>query len=236
MSIPLRYSQWQVTLPFALNADYYALGAKSPDFALPQTEAVPVLSEFSPLGSDPSGWRHLTFHPSFVKILASGTGGASLNFQSFDLQSTNISSGSGVSKTKSFLFRIAKFTSPGITRVHKMRIWASDLSDFLIPQAVRILFRTSGPWMSGFAFVPEDVVNQNYWLPNSLPEFQNLRRTDGGFTIHGSGDADVSEWVYMALFASGTLPLGEYGDTFDGPSGFNVRVTYNVDNIFSLQD
>lgn len=236
MATPRRYSQWQVTLPFALNADFYAVGAESKFFVTPTTTAIPVLAEFSPVGFDPSGWRHLTFHPTFVKILASGIGGASLAFRSFDLQATDISIGSGVSRTKAFLFRIAQFTSPGFTRVHKMRIWASDTSDFLMPETFRILYRTSSPWMSGFEFVPGDMGNKNYWLPTSLPEEQNLRRTDGAFTIHGSGDADVSQWVYMALAASGTMPLGEYGDTIDGVSGFLIRVTYNIDNLFPLFD
>jgi hypothetical protein len=231
-----RFSQWQVTFPFALNNRFYSNIVESESFQTALNEAIPQLVEFSPLGSDPSGWRHRVEHPTFVQILASGTGRATLNFGSFDLQATDISRGSGVSKTKAFLFRIERFTSPGVTRAHNMKVWASDTTDFLTPETHRILFQVSSPWSSGFAFTEADINNEALWMPTSLPASQNLFRTDGGRTIHGSGDADVSQWVYCALSASGTLPLGEYGDVTDGPEGFNIRVTYNIDNLFPFFD
>lgn len=235
MAVPSRYGIWQQTLPFALNNDYYGVRSRTEVFNTPQTEVTPLLVEFFPTGPDPSGWRHLKFHPSFVKILSSGTGSATLDYKLMDLQSVDIGPGSGVSLTKVFLFRISKFTSPGITTVRAMKIWASDMSDFLVPETNKLLFKTSGPWLSGFAFTAEDITNKDYWMPTSLPDRLNLRRTDGGITIHGSGDKDVSQWVYVALAASGSCPLGEYGSALV-PSGFNVRVTYTLDNIYSLQD
>lgn len=226
MPVTSGISLWQTTLPFALNNDFYSVTSESESFLTGVTEAIPVLTEFGTLGADPSGWRHLTLHPTFTKILSSGNGTADLNLGAFDLQSTDISVGSGVSKTKTFLFRVAELTSPGVTRVHNMKVWASDTSDFLTPETHKILFQTSRPWLSGFAFTTSDMGNKNLWMPTALPNDQNLFRTDGARTIHGSGDADVSEWVYCALAASGTTPLGEYAG-----SGFRVRVTYNIDNI-----
>lgn len=242
MAKPIRVGNWVATLPFALNntgldTNEVVTGA----FTLPFTETVPVISEFNNIASDPSGSRHNVSSPSFVKLLASGGGVASLSFKSFDLQATDISTGSGVSQTKVLLFRIAKFSSPGITRIHKMRIWASDTTDFLEPQTHKVLYKTSTPWTSGFTFEPFDLGNQDFWMDTSIPDNQNLFRTGridpkdnfgAGFTnIVGSGDSDVSQWVYIALGASGTMPLGEYGDTKDGPEGFKVRVTYDVDNL-----
>lgn len=242
MALPNRVSTWTTTLPFSLNNTGISVNsAESKNFQLPFTDTVPVIAEFQPGGVDPSGWRHRVEHPSFVRILASGAGSASLSFDSFDLQTTDISTGSGVSKTKVMLFRISKFTSPGVTRVHNMKIWASDTTDFLEPQTHKVLWIASTPWTSGFSFVPGDLGNRDYWMPTSLPEKQNLFRTgrtqpDGVLgapylTITGSGDADVSQWIYMAVGASGTMPLGEYGDTKDGPDGFKIRITYNVDNL-----
>jgi hypothetical protein len=236
MALPTRHSQWQETLPFALNNDFYSAPFESQDFPAGFTEAISVLSEFSPVGPDPSGWRHLTIHPSFVRLLASGNGPASLNFESFDLQATDISTGSGISKTKCFIFRISQFTTPGTTRVHNMKIWASDLSDFLTPETNKMLFYVTSTWTSGFSFNINDIGNKLYWMPSSLPESQNLFRTDGARTIHGSNDADVSQYVYVALAASGTTPLGEYGAQGDGPEGFNIRVTFNVDNLERFHD
>lgn len=242
MALSKRTGNWVTTLPFSLNVAGLSVNeAESPSFALPFTETVPVIAEFQPGGVDPSGWRHRVEHPSFVRVLASGAGDATLAFDSFDLQATDISPGSGVSQTKVMLFRIAKFTSPGVTRVHNMKIWASDTTDFLEPQTHKVLWVASTPWNSGFSFEASDLGNQDYWMPTSLPERQNLFRTGRTqppgvpgapyLTITGSGDADVSQWIYMALGASGTMPLGEYGDTKDGPEGFKIRVTYNVDNL-----
>ena len=122
-----------------------------------------------------------------------------------------------------------------------MRVWASDTSDFLEPESHKILWRASTEWPSGFIFSASDIGNTDYWLPTSLPDQQNLFRTGrtqgenvfgGGFlTIVGSGDLDVSQWMSFALGASGIMPLGEYGDTKDGADGFNIRVTYQVDNL-----
>ena len=247
MALPKRVGNWNTTLPFSINNTGLAISrAESVTFPLPFTETVPVLAEFQTAGINPSGWRHRVEHPSFIRILASGAGVASLDFESFDMQGTDISKGSGVSQTKTMLFRISKVTSPGTTRVHNMKIWASDTTDFLEPQTHKVLFTTSTPWTSGFKFVAGDLGNQDYWMPTSLPENQNLFRTGrekpadvlgAGFkTIVGSGDADVSQWIYIALGASGTMPLGEYGDTKDGPDGFKIRVTYNVDNLQRFHD
>lgn len=227
----IRYSQWQETFPFALNNDFYSFPVETQNFETGFSEAVSILAEFATLGSDPSGFRHSSIHPSFVKILASGNGPASLDFNALDLQATDISTGSGVSKTKCFIFRVHKFTSPGVLRIHNMKVWASDMSDFLTPETNRLLFSISSPWVSGFAFTGNDFSNTSYWMPTSLPENQNLFRTDGKTTIHGSGDADVSQYVYVALAASGTTPLGEYGSASDGADGFNIRITYNIDNL-----
>lgn len=236
MSTPIRFGRWKQTNPFSLNNDFYADPFIVTRFQTPFNEVVPVISEFNINGSDPSGSRHLTNHNSFVKTLASGRGIASLNFESLDFQATDISTGSGVSKTKVFIFRVNKFTSPGITTVRNMKIWASDMTDFLSPETSKILYQTSNIWLSGFAFNASGIGNKSLWMPNSLPDKQNLFRQDSALTIHGSGDSDVSQYVYVALAASGTTPLGEYGRTRDGAEGFKIRVTYNVDNINRFQD
>lgn len=246
MAIPSRVGNWVATMPFSLNGDRFNSidNSISTKISLPSTNAVAVLSEWLTLGQDPSGSRHLTSHASFKRVLASGAGiqPASLDFESFDLQSTDISTGSGVSKTKVMLFRVDQFTSPGDTRVHDMRIWASDTSDLLEPETHKILYRVSTEWPSGFIFQASDLGNTSYWMPSSLPNYQNLFRTGrtdapevfgGGFkNIVGSGDSDVSQWVSIALGASGTMPLGVYGDTIrTDAGGFVIRVSYNCDNL-----
>ena len=114
-------------------------------------------------------------------------------------------------------------------------MWCSDISDFLDPQYAKLVFDTSNIWVQNKALPTNYLINKNKWMPTSLPLQQNLFRQDGKYTIHGSGDADVSQYVYVALAASGTLPLGEYGSAVIA-SGFRVRITFNIDNMSSLFD
>lgn len=222
-----RKGQPEYTKPFALGQFYndfvYSVG-----FNTPLVGAVPILAEFNKAGTNPSGSRHLTTHPSFVSILASGEGVASFQFDNLDMNSTDISFGSGISKTKVFLFRIRQFDCL-TSRAHGMKVWVSNDDDFLTKDTHKVVYQTSTTWLGNISLPVSYMKQKIRWLPTSLPEFPNLRRQDGKYTIHGSGDADVSEWIYIAVAASGTLPLAQYGST--QASGFLVRVSYSIDNI-----
>ena len=229
-----RKGEWSYSLPFALNNSYYGDFVQSVQFNTIPINVDPIISQFDIDGTDPSGSRHLTNHASFIKLLASGQGLAQLTFDPMDLNATNISTGSGISNTKCFIFRIRKFDTPN-TIVRNMTVWASDLSDFLTPETNKLVWETHSTWQLGLALPISYMGDPTKWMPITLPANQNLLRQDDKVTIHGSGDADVSQYVYVALAASGTMPLGEYGSTNE-PSGFKIRVTYSYDNIFSLLD
>ena len=227
----MRTGNWATTHIISLN-NYYGGNVVSIPFNTEKVNVTPVLSEFAVSGVDPSGSRHLTTHPSFVKVLNSGVGpvSASLSFDYMNLGSTDVSPGSGISCTKVFNFRIAGFDC-NTSRVFGMKVWASDLSDFLCPEASRIIFATSGTWLQDFNFNVNTLLNTSYHMSDSLPSSQNLYRIDGASTIYLTNDDHVSEWIYAALAASGTSPLGEYGGSLSVPSGMTFRVTYNLDNI-----
>lgn len=223
-----RSSEYEYTTVFSLN-NAYGEAVVGEHFETPFVAVVPRLVEFSLDGPDPSGFRHLTTHPAFRKIVGSGANRVSLDVGPLDFGVTNISQGSGISCTRCFIFRINEFDCQ-TTRVHNMKVWAPDTSDFLTPEDFRIIWdtRRGNAFPSGFQFNVSTLLDKRLHLSTSLPEVQNLRRQDGGVTIHGSGDLDVSEYVLMAVAASGTLPLGEY---VADPEGFVIRVTYNVDNV-----
>lgn len=229
-----RHGNWAESSSFALG-HYYGDFVVSDRFANEFVTTVPVLAEFKPSGVDPSGSRHLTNHASFENILASGHGPASFSFDDLDMQAVNISSGSGVSKTKVFLFRIASFDCAN-TRITNMKFWASSVTDFLTGNTHKVVYEKArgDNWQQDKALPVSHFGDPTKFVPESLPDSQNLYRQDGGGTIHGVVDDDVSEWVYVALAASGTLPLGQYGLT--PASGFLLRVTYDVDNHFNLKD
>lgn len=223
-----RFSEYEKTTVFSIN-NFYGEAVVAESFNTPNVDVVPILAEFRLDRPDPSGSRHLTTDPGFKKILASGRDVVPSGLGPLDFAVTNISEGSGISCTRCAIFRINQFDCD-TTRVTDMKVWAADLSDFLVPESFEIIFdtRRTDAYPSGFEFDVSTLLNQSLHLPRSLPDLQNLKRQDGGFTIHGSGDADVSEYMLFAVAASGTLPLGEYvGD----PDGFQIRVTYDIDNI-----
>ena len=236
-----RRSERVTTKIFALNtaAGDVTLGAL---FKTPTIGVEPQLNEWnidvltnlpSGVAAEPSGFRHLQTHPTFKQVLSSGVDNPGTNFGPLDFSATNVSSGIGISCTRCMTFRADQFECP-TTRLSNMRVWASDLGDFLLPEAFEIIFQTrrTGDWPSGIQLAVGTIFDSSLHLPRSLPTLQNLYRQDGGGTIHGSGDADVSEYMLLAVAASGCLPLGEYL----GNPGFQLRVTYNVDNIFTLFD
>lgn len=232
-----RIGNWAYSRLTALNSIVGTPATVSPTFLTPEINVKPMLIEFDVAGADPSGSRHIHngsgVHDSFIAVRGSGNDPASLSFGDFDMNSTNVSPGSGISCTRVFLFRAEDFDCDS-TRLYNMRLWASSTSDFLIPDSFRIVFDTENVWSSGLQLPTNYFVRPAKHLPTSLPNNFNLSRTGGGYTIHGSGDADVSQWIYCAVAASGTLPLGQYGAT--EASGFLLRVTYELDNLFVLKD
>lgn len=236
-----RRSERATTKIFALNAADGGDATLSVLFQTPTIDVTPQLVEWdidiltlpSGVSAEPSGFRHLQTHPTFKQVLSSGVNNDGTNFGPFDFSATNVSSGIGMSCTRCMMFRADQFEFP-TTRLSNMKVWASDLGDFLLPEAFEIIFdtRRTGDWPSGVQFAVGTIFDSSLHLPRSLPILQNLYRQDGGGTIHGSGDADVSEYMLLAVAASGCLPLGEY----IGNPGFQLRVTYNVDNLFSLFD
>jgi len=235
-----RHSEFSTTRTFALNT-FYGDFVVGEFFSTPTINLVPSLIEFhldiadpSGFATEPSGFRHLQTHPAFKQVISSGINNTGASFGPFDFSITNVSSGIGISCTRCFVFRADQFDCP-TSRINNMKIWAPDLSDFLIPEAFEIVFdtRQTGNFPSGIQLAVGTIFDKSFHLPRSLPDFSNLNRQDGGTTIHGSGDLDVSEYVMMAVAASGTLPLGEY---ISNPSGFQIRTTFNIDNLFNFFD
>ncbi len=228
-----RMGQWAYSAPISLG-NYYNECVEAVEFQTPLVSVDPMIYEWDTSKSDPSGYRHLYSHIAFKKVLASGAGTATLRWDSFDLGPTNISDGSGISKTRCFTFRLRKLDTPN-TRISNMRLWCSDMTDFLTPHTNKVVWETNRQWILNKTFPISYMLNKDKWMPTSLPELNNLFRCNGNLSIAGSGDMDVSEYVYVAVAASGTTPLGEYGSNAS-ISGFRIRITYDCDNLFIFKD
>jgi hypothetical protein len=227
-----RTGMWRYTLPATLKVTGSA-PFETRTFALPRVYVTPELYWWDLTKGDPSGSRHVQTHPAFKGVVGSGMGELFPGLTIFDFNDVDISTGSGVSDTRCMTFRIAD-QECWQTRVTHMKVWVSDDSDFLVKD-YRVLYHHSQTWQSGYQFQFGDIFDPNKVLATGVPELQNLYRQDGGLTIHASGDADVSEYMYLALACSGTVLPGQYGG-LPSPSGFRLRVTFSMDNIYPLFD
>lgn len=235
MSSYLRYSDYVISEPFSLNV-VDGSWAEASYVSLSQVGVTPMIVEFATSGTSPSGSRHLQNHGSFVKVLASGNGSATVSFDALDYQSNNVGAGSGISPTKCIVFRIDNFELD-TTRVLDMKLWSPDLGDFLYPQYAKLLYETSSTWVQNKSISVSDLTNKDKWVPESLPDIQNVLRASGnGYTIWDTKDEHSSQYIYLALAASGNTPLGEYGSTGNDATGFRIRITYDYDNLEPLRD
>lgn len=223
-----RTGLWRESLPFALRNQNGPGEFSTRAFVIPQVGVVPELTAWNLERQSPVGSRHLKTHSAFIGVVGSGMGPLAADIISFNFHDVDVSTGSGVSDVRCMTFRIAK-QDCWQTRVTHMKVWVSDESDFLVKD-YKVGYVHSQTWQPDLNFSWEDCFNNA--LSTTLPTLQNLYRQDGGLEIHASGDADVSEFCYLAVAASGTVLPSEYGGKYT--RGFRVRVTFSMDNIFSL--
>jgi hypothetical protein len=226
----MRYGLWRETMAFALRHEH-GPAFETQVFPMPRVYVTPELYEWYLDKPEPFGVRHIPSGETFKCIFGSGMGALSDEIKiPFDFNDIDVSTGSGVSDTRCCTFRIAA-QECWQTRVTHMKVWVSNDSDFLIKD-YKVGYFHSQNWLPDQTFSWEDCFANA--LETSIPEFQNLYRQDGGLTIHGSGDEDVSEYIYCAVACSGTVLPGVYGGKYT--RGFRIRISYSMDNIFSIFD
>ena len=223
----MRYSMWRESMPFALRHEH-GPAFETCVFNIPRVYIIPELYNWDLTKSDPSGSRNLQSHEAFIGVVGSGMGALADDIIPFDFNDTNVSTGSGVSDTRCMTFRVA-YQECWQTRVTHMKVWVSNDDDFLIKD-YKIGYIASSDWQPDLQLSWEDCYANA--LERSVPTYQNLFRQDGALAISASGDADVSQYCYMACAASGTVLPSEYGGIYS--RGFRIRVSYSLDNIYPL--
>lgn len=223
-----RTGLWRESLPFALKNQHGPAEFSTRTFVMPQVGVTPELTNWNLERQSPVGSRHLKTHSAFIGVVGSGMGPLAEDIISFDFHDVDVSTGSGVSDVRCMTFRVAE-QECWQTRVTHMKVWISDESDFLVKD-YKVGYVHSSVWQPNLVFSWQNCFSNA--LATSLPTLQNLYRQDGGIEIHASGDSDVSEFMYMAVAASGTVLPGVYGGVYT--RGFRLRVTFSMDNIWSL--
>lgn len=188
------------------------------------TITAPIIKfhQFAASGVNPSGQRHLTSHPSFVKVLGIGAG------QYMDFGTKNINSGKQTSLTTSVTAFVENFNSAN-EAVFNLRFHITNFSAWTAGSYNFNGF-TSGVWFQNL------VLNDasGYFVPTEVPSGQNWWRDAGGVfdrddvafqEITGSGsDSQVTMPFYLSITADTDVPPKAYGGD---AGGFVYRLTYD---------
>ena len=166
--------------------------------------------QFAVSGADPAGSRGQNTHPSFIKELGVGAN-EQLDFGSNDITISGINSATRVVS--------AHMDASGdlTTQLFNMKFWLPSVSAF--NGNVRFNMLTSSGWLQ------DEVVQNNstQQVPTALPTSGNILRQDASSIITGSGDAEVTEWVYLSVFTDTDETPGLKGGA--GQNTFRYRLT-----------
>lgn len=170
--------------------------------------------------SDPSGSRHYKtgdagVHPAFQKVL-----GTTVNKQ-LDFGINNIST-SGVNSSTRVVLAHMDASGDLTTQLFNMKFWLPSVSAFDGTRRFN-LYKSSYLEQSGWkpAYVLQN--NSVEQVPTTLPSSGNILRQDGSGIITGSGDAEVTEWLYLSVYTATDESVGLKGGP--GLNTFRYRLT-----------
>jgi hypothetical protein len=170
--------------------------------------------------ADPSGARHLktgdaSVHAAFTKSLGTAAN-QHLDFGINDITTSGVNSATKVV--------LAHMDSSGdlTTQLFNMKFWLASVSSF--EGTVRYnMFKSSYVASSGWKPVYVLQNNSLEQVQTVLPSSGNILRQNGVATITGSGDAQVTEWVYLSVYTDRNEPVGLKGGP--GLNTFRYRLT-----------
>lgn len=146
-----------------------------------------IFRQFNVAGVNPSGFRAEDTHASFTKQVGVGAN-AQLDFGSNDITISGVNSATRVVS--------AHMESSGdlTTQLFNLKFWLPSATAF--DGTVRFNMLTSSGWLQN------EVVQNNsaQQVSTTLPSSSNILRQDGSAVIQGSGDTEVTEWVYLSVF------------------------------------
>jgi hypothetical protein len=171
-------------------------------------------------GADPSGSRQYkagdtAVHEAFVKSLGTNVG------EQLDFGINNISNSGVNSSTKAILFHMDA-SGDLTTQLFNMKFWLPSVSAF---EGTRRFNLQKSDYQESSGWKPGLVVQNNSaeQVPTVLPSSGNVLRQDGSSIITGSGDSEVSEWIYLSVYTDTDEPIGLKGGP--GVNTFRYRLT-----------
>jgi hypothetical protein len=153
---------------------------------------------------DPSGSRHLKSGAAgYLKTLTTGAGGQ-LDFGGID-----VSLSGSLSSTQLCFARVSNFN--GASGIYNLKFFLSNVSAFTAG-TYRFFERKSLPFLPSLSLTEADAMT-----PTSVPTVPNIKGTIaanyglGQTSISGILDQDVTQYLYLAVYAGTDVPLSQYG-------------------------
>ncbi len=172
------------------------------------------------VNSDPSGVRQYVtgdpaVHEAFSKSLGTAVD------EQLDFGINNISN-SGINSATKVVLAHMDASGDLTTQLFNMKFWLPSITTFAGTTRFN-LFKSSYLLSSGWKPDYELKNNSLETVATSLPSSGNVLREDGGATITGSGDSEVTEWIYLSVFTDTDEPVGLKGGP--GLNTFRFRLT-----------
>ncbi len=172
------------------------------------------------ISSDPSGVRHLkagdpSVHPAFLKSLGTSVG------EHLDFGINNISN-SGINSATKVVLAHMDASGDLTTQLFNLKFWLPSTTSFGGTRRFNFLksnYAEASGWKPNQALQNDSVEQVSTILPTS----GNILRQDGNELITGSGDSEVTEWLYLSVFTGTDEPVGLKGGP--GLNTFRYRLT-----------
>jgi len=170
-----------------------------------------VFRQFDVAGTSPSGERAQDTHASFVKQLGTTTD------TELDYGINNITS-SGINSATKVVVGHMDSSGDLTTELFNMKFW--------LPSTAAFNDGTSRyNWEKIIVWEQNKVIDNGSAevVPTTLPSSGNILRQDGSGVITGSGDAEVTQYIYMSVFTDTDISVGLKGGA--GENTFRYRLT-----------
>jgi hypothetical protein len=172
--------------------------------------------------ADPSGARHLVDGSfAFVKVLGSGVCVSGLAFPTITLDLSEGYKDNYVSIPVAIIFRLNSVTDG--SGINDFRFYLSKDSaldnDNNEPKPY-VQMQASGTWQPN-AVLPSGAGDR--MVLNNIPISPNVLSQDGKLFIHGTGDADVSQYIFLNIVVPNRQELGIFGICGSGNLEFALK-------------
>jgi hypothetical protein len=180
---------------------------------MPSTVPIPTI-QFSAWNNtelaNPIGTRHLVSGSfAYTKLLGTGCSNAmTFGNLTLDLANNDPYASSDVVVLNFCVPNFDTLVASGLSTVNNFRLWLPSGSGTASTHpGVSLQYYINSSWLPNLTF--PSGFGQTF--SSTIPLTANVARIDGQLELLAYNDSNVSQWIYMRLFADSSLPVGTYG-------------------------